>query len=176
MTKKIYIFLFAAALLSCNGKDEQAGDSNPLYFDIKGFFENEITRMSKLNPVVDKVVEINGTVERKTIKVSDWKKEFTIFLNADINKASWRGSFTVVKKDSAEVFTSDNKKIPIKSIQVDKIGSGVKKIEIVIANKNILFQSNDTLVYFPDSLYRIKKQQKIRLLSEKTYQITGKIK
>jgi len=46
----------------------------------------------------------------------------------------------------------------------------------VISNKNILYSSGDTLVYYPDSLYEIRKHQKIKLLAQKTYQITGKLK
>lgn len=176
MTKNTYILLFVLALISCNqGKDSKI-DSGNAYFDLQGYFEKEIARLQRLNPTVSKTVSVNGINESNNVKVADWKKELAIFANADINKASWQGSFTNKKVGSADVYSSDSKKIPVKRVYVAKRGSEIQKIEIIIANKNILFQSNDTLSYYPDSLYLIKKQQKIRLLNEKKYTISGKFK
>jgi 2-hydroxy-3-keto-5-methylthiopentenyl-1-phosphate phosphatase len=176
MTKKLYILVFALALFSCNQRKEAEANTNLLYFDIKGYFGKEIARLQRLNPDVNKTVSVNGTTENKTAKITDWAKELTIFVNADINKTSWKGSFKIGKENGADVYTSDSKKIPIKKILVDQSGSKVNKIEIIIDNKNILYQSQDTLTYYPDSLYAIKKQQKIRLLNEKKYSIIGKLK
>jgi len=176
MTKNTYILLFVLALISCNqGKDSKI-DSGNAYFDLQGYFEKEIARLQRLNPTVSKTVSVNGINESNNVKVADWKKELAIFANADINKASWQGSFTNKKVGLADVYSSDSKKIPVKWVYVAKRDSEIQKIEIIIANKNILFQSNDTLSYYPDSLYLIKKQQKIRLLKEKKYTISGKFK
>ncbi|RDC55400.1 hypothetical protein DU508_17670 [Pedobacter chinensis] len=174
MTKKIYIMLFALALFSCNQKNESEANTDLLYFDLKGFFEQEIVRLEKLNPTVNKAVSVNETPENKNVKITDWKKELAIFVNADINKASWRGSFKINKENNADIYVSNNKKIPVKKVHIEKQGLKVSKIEILIANTNILFQSHDTLSYYPDSLYEIKKQQKIKLLSEKKYKVIGK--
>ncbi|WP_231427366.1 hypothetical protein [Pedobacter sp. Leaf250] len=130
--------------------------------------------MQKLNPIINKTVTVNGELEKKEIKINDWKKELAIFSNADINRKSWRGSFAFKEKNGVDIYTSDNKKIPVKKVSITWNGEKAKRIEIIIANKNILFQSNDTLNYYPDSLYDIKKEQKIRLLNEKKYSITGK--
>jgi len=174
MAKKIYILLFALVLFSCNQKNETRANTDLLYFDLKGFFEQEMVRLEKLNPTVDKTVSVNGTIENKKVKITNWKKELAIFINADINKASWRGSFNISKENNTDIYVSNNKKIPVKRVHIEKQGLKVSKIEIVISHTNILFQSQDTLSYYPDSLYEIKKQQKIKLLSEKKYKIIGK--
>ncbi len=176
MTKKLYILVYALALFSCNQRKEAEANTDLTYFDIKGYFGKEISRLQQLNPDVDKTVSINGTSENKKAKITDWTKELAIFVNADINKTSWKGSFKTVKQDGTDVYTSDNKKIPIKKISVTQHGQQVDKIEIIIDNKNILYQSQDTLTYYPDSVYAIKKNQKIKLLNEKKYYIIGKLK
>ncbi|MFC3562559.1 serpin family protein [Pedobacter jamesrossensis] len=174
MNKKLILFVFAFGLLACNQREESKANTDLLYFDVKGYFANEIIRLNKLNPQVIKQVIVNGTSETKTVKIADWTKEFDVFINADINKASWKGSFKAESNSESEHYTSSSKKIPVKNMLVSKVDDKVKKIEIIIANKNILYTSGDTLTYYPDSLYHINKHQKIKLLSAKSYQIIGR--
>jgi len=176
MVKKLYILVLALALFSCNQRKEAEANTDLLYFDIKGYFGKEISRLQRLNPIVNKTVSVNGAAESKTAKIADWAKELAIFVNADINKTSWKGSFKTKEQDGVDIYTSDNKKIPIKKVSITWNGQKAGKIEIIIDNKNILYQSQDTLTYCPDSLYTIKKQQKIRLLKEKKYSVIGKLK
>ncbi len=176
MIKKLSILAFALALFSCNQQKEAEANTSLSYFDVKGYFGKEISHLQQLNPNVDKTVSINGVSEHKTAKITDWTKELAIFVNADINKTSWKGSFKASKQDGADIYTSDSKKIPIKKVSVMQGGEKVDKVEIIIDNKNILYQSQDTLTYYPDSLYIIKKNQKIRLLNEKKYLVIGKLK
>lgn len=176
MVKKLCILVFALALFSCREQQSDNANTSLPYFDIKGYFNSESIRLQKQNPAVNKTVSVNGTGESQTVTINDWQKELAIFANADINKNSWKGSFTTDKIADSTVFTSDNRKIPVKKVTIVRDNSNVKKVEIIIDNKNILFQSHDTLTYFPDSLYQIKKLQKIRLLKQKRYSITGKLK
>ncbi len=176
MIKKLVILVFALAMFSCNQRKEAEANTDLLYFDLKGYFEKEISRLQKLNPVVNKTVSVNGAAENKTAKITDWAKELAIFVNADINKTSWKGSFKATAQNGVDIYTSDNRKIPVKKVSITWNGQKAGKIEIIIDNKNILYQSQDTLTYCPDSLYAIKKQQKIRLLKQKKYSVVGKLK
>ncbi|WP_293785115.1 hypothetical protein [uncultured Pedobacter sp.] len=173
MIKKLFIPVLALALLSCNQRKEAEANTSLVYFNIKGYFEKEISRLQKLNPTVNKTVSVNGTIESKSAKIADWTKEFAIFVNADINKTSWKGSFKTTEKNGVAIYTSDHDKIPVKKVSITWRGREVGKIEIVIDNKNIVYRSQDTLTYFPDSLYSYKKQQKIRLLKDKKYAVIG---
>ncbi|GGE70846.1 hypothetical protein EV200_11244 [Pedobacter psychrotolerans] len=174
MIKPLYILVFALALLSCNQREEAKANTDLTYFDLKGYFGKEILRLKKAKTKVNKTVSINGIEENKTSLINDWDKELAIFVNADINKNSWKGSFEVNKKVDVDTYTTNNKKIPIKKISVTHRFSQVSKVEIIINNKNILFQSRDTLIYVPDQLYQIKKQQKIRFLDTKNYSIIAR--
>jgi len=174
MNKNLILSVFAFGLFGCNQREASKANKDLLYFDLKGYFVGEAIRLNKINPQVKKQVIVNGTSETSVIHITDWQKEFAIFMNADINKASWKGSFKADNNLAFEHYTSANKKIPVKNLLVSKTDGKVKKIEIIIANKNILYLSGDTLIYYPDSLYQIKKYQKIKLLNAKSYQITGK--
>jgi len=174
MNKKLYLLVFALACFSCNKQEKPNANNNLLYFDLKGYFEKEIDRLQEVSPSINKTVSINGAKEQKTLTITDWQKELAIFQNADINKNSWRGSFKITKQGEQSIYSSDNRKIPIKKILVEQQGSKVSKISIIVNNNNILYRSQDTLTYIPDSLYEIKKQQKIRFLAQKNYLIIGK--
>ncbi|WP_131538960.1 hypothetical protein [Pedobacter nototheniae] len=176
MTKNLYILVFALAFFSCNQRKESEANTDLLYFNTKGYFEKEALRLKKINPTVQKSVFINGSIESKATKIDDWEKELSIFVDADINKTSWKGSFKIIKAADTESYTSDNRKIPVKRITVVKLNDKITSIKIIRENKNIIYHSTDTLSYYPDSLYEIRKQQKIKLLNPKKYVITGKLK
>lgn len=146
------------------------------YFDLKGYIGTEVKRLHTLNPEIDKTVEVNKAEEQKKLKIADWQKELSVFSDADINKSAWQGLFKLVKTENLDTYTSDNEKVPVKSLKIIYKDGKVKGIKILISNANSLYTSNDTLSYFPDSLYEIKKTQHIKLLNEKNYRIIGKLK
>ena len=174
MMKKLLILVFALAFFSCNQREAAKANTELLYFDLKGYFGKEIIRLRNAKVKVDKTVSINGISEKKSLLITDWDKELAIFVNADINKTSWKGSFKVSRQNGVESYTANSKKIPVKKVSIAHKDSRISKIEIIVNNKNILYQSIDTLTYYPDQLYQIKKQQKIRLLAPKEYSIFAK--
>jgi hypothetical protein len=174
MIKKLGILVFALAFFSCNQREAAKANTELLYFDLKGYFGKEIIRLRNAKVKVNKTVSINGVDETKSSLIADWDKELAIFVNADINKTSWKGSFKVTRQKGLHSYTSDSKKIPIKKVSITHKDSKISKVEIIVNNKNILYQSLDTLTYSPDVLYKIRKQQKIRLLAPKDYAIVAK--
>lgn len=176
MIKNLCILVFALVFFSCNQRETAKANTDFMYFDLKGYFNKEIIRLKNDQAKVDKTVSINGVSETKSLLLTDWEKELAIFVDADINKNSWKGSFKTNRKDDIITYTSDHKKIPVKKISVTEKLSKISRIEIIINNKNILFQSQDTLTYLPDQLYQIKKQQKIRFLAAKNYSIIARFK
>jgi len=170
------LFLLLAVLFfgSCNSAAPEKQSSASPYFDLKGFMDKEVSRLKQLNPEIVKTVVVNNTEEHKRLKITDWQKELSAFSDADINKSAWEGLFTRHKTAATETYTSENDKVPVKSLTIQYRSGRIFKIEILNSNSNSLYTSNDTLSYFPDSLYEIRKNQHIRLLNEKNYRITGK--
>jgi len=146
------------------------------YFDLKGYFDKEAIRLTKNDPEFIKTVSVNDSSETKKIRIADWSKELSIFSDADINRNAWKGLFKTKLTDQQDTYTSDDKKIPVKEISIIKKNQEVQSIRIVMGSSNSLYSSADTLSYYPDSLYQIKKSQHIKLLSEKRYSITGSFK
>ncbi|TDG36585.1 hypothetical protein EZJ43_08710 [Pedobacter changchengzhani] len=173
MQKKYILFVLVLCCFSCKPKADNT-NTTLLYFDLKGFFDKETQRLTKLNPTIEKLVSVDGSVEHETLKIADWENELKIFTAADINKAAWRGSFSVKKMGNVTQYVTDNKKISVKQISVEETNNQLKKIVIIIQDKNILYVSNDTLTYIPNVSYQIKKQQKIKLYDAKSYEVLGK--
>lgn len=163
-------------LLSACAQKEQNKAQSETYFNLRSYFEKEAERLNKLNLQLDKLVAIGENVEQKKVSIKDFNRELSTFINSDINKASWRGAFTVKKNRNSELYTTENEKIPVKRIEIQYQNNRIRSIKIDIATQNILYRSSDRLAYFPDSLYEINKTQKIKLLKEKKYSVIGKFK
>jgi hypothetical protein len=173
MRNTILLFCILLFFISCSDSADKKQKNDLTYFDVKGYFEKEATRLTKTNPLIKKAVNVNGEGESKSMKISDWKKELALFSDADINRASWKGLFQLKKSQDQERYTSNNEKVPVKELLVFYKKNKVSGFKILIKNTNSLYTSIDTLTYYPDSLYQIKKMQNIKLLSEKSYTITG---
>lgn len=175
MAKKLVAIALALAFFSCRPENKAGTQSSNSYFDLKGYFEKEISRYIAQKPTVEKTVAINGKPESKKTVIKDWSRELAVFIDADINKSAWKGAFKIENERNGVHYTTLNEKIPVKEVSVFRHLQKVNKIEVVIANHNLLYHSNDTLTYYPDSLYQIIKSQKIRLMEGKRYKIVGRI-
>ncbi|SEA01229.1 hypothetical protein [Pedobacter hartonius] len=169
-------FLLLIVLLfgACNSAAPKKQTSALQYFDLKGYMEKEVKRLKQMNPEIDKTVMVNNAEEHRKLKITDWQKELSAFSDADINKSAWEELFKLHKAKDSETYLSDNDKVPVKSLVVEYRNGRIYKIEVLNSNSNTLYTSNDTLSYFPDSLYEIRKTQHIRLLNGKNYRITGR--
>lgn len=176
MNKKIIWGFVALCFLACNptAKKNEATISTTAYFSIKDYFASEIKRLQKSSPQVVKSVTANNKIEQKIAKNINWETELAIFANADINKKSWLGEFKEVKHENNLLYTTSNPNIPIKRLEVARNEQqNILSIKIYRKANNYLYQSTDTLLYFPNKLYEVKSQQKITLMSEKHYRILG---
>ncbi|MNK14830.1 hypothetical protein D3C87_329610 [compost metagenome] len=175
MRKTFWLLGLILIFYSCNPAVKNQNDALN-YFDIKGYFKKEASRLNKRNPLLTKTVEVNGASETKKIHIPDWEKELSIFSESEINRNAWKGLFSINTTNTQELYTSDNKKVPVKEVSITKRDGRITSIRILIKNSNMLYSSTDTLTYYPDSLYRINKKQRIKLMAEKNYSITGRLK
>lgn len=166
------VVLLAVLMTSCSQTAEQRPPSD--YFDLKTYFASEVTRLEARNPSVSKTVSIDETTEQKELKIEDWEKELSAFSDADINKAAWRGLFTVEKMSGIERYTANDEKAAVRSLIIHRSAGAVTSIHITIKNKNALYTSVDELTYYPDSLYEINKVQKINFTDPKIYKVKGR--
>src|SRR5665213_1962489 len=74
------------------------------YFDIRGYFTADASRLNKLNLQVLKTVTHNGISEGKTIHIDNWARELDLFIGSDINKPAWKDSYTVINEGNLLVY------------------------------------------------------------------------
>lgn len=167
------LLLASCIILSCKSEQNTAQQSDA-YFSVDTYMKKEIQRLTQTSPKVLKTVAINNSIEEKNVKIEDWKKELEMFVSADINKADWRGLFKVSKNASQQIYQSTEDKVFVKSLIIDlDSAKQVRKVQAIIKRDNLIYISQDTLLYIPDSLYQIKKSQKIKLMEERRYSVTG---
>ncbi|MDB5019905.1 MAG: hypothetical protein JWQ28_1032 [Pedobacter sp.] len=171
MKKALYLFLFA--LLACNNPENRPPVNKPEYFGLRSYFQNEASRLQRLNPTVNKTVVANGKTETKDLKLRSWTKELSSFVDADINKRAWAGEFDKRLNDSTETYVSRDEKVPVKKVLIYRKNKEISGIVIIIKNHNYLYTSTDTLSYYPGKQYDVRKSQQIKLMSRKRYRITG---
>lgn len=141
------------------------------YFDIKGFFTADAARLNRLHPAITKTVAHNGISQTRKIVITDWLREFDLFINSDINKPAWSQSYTVQKSEDMLIYKAMLPDLKTRSVVVKLSGSKVQWIMINNYTKNILYENAEKLTYFPDSLCRIQKLQHVRLLGKNEYDI-----
>jgi len=143
------------------------------YFDVKGFFGRESSRLTKLNKPVYKTVYHNGVTENKKIHIDSWDTEFGLFSGSDINRPAWLGSYHVISEGNIIIYKAKDPELTTQEILIKKTGDKVEYMLIYNHTKNLLYTNDEELSYFPDSLYQINKTQTVRLLGTNKYQIKG---
>ncbi|MGZ3872287.1 MAG: hypothetical protein ACXVJD_05190 [Mucilaginibacter sp.] len=143
------------------------------YFDIKGYFTADTSRLNKLDKSVFKTIIHNGVTETKKIKISNWGQELDQFIGADINRPAWKNSYTIISNDSTVVYKTKDKNLRVQQILIRRNNQKIKEITILALTENILYKTTEKLSYYPDSLYSIEKFQQVRLMGSNHYSIRG---
>jgi hypothetical protein len=147
----------------------------PRFFDIKAYFTSDTAKLKRLNPFVQKIVTHNGVSEHQKVKVSDWGRELDLFIGADINKPALANSYTVVDNGDFLIYKAKYPELRMREMLIKRVNGKVKWILIYNKTKTFLYQTSEKLSYFPDSLYLIEKDQKVRLMGNNHYRIEGLI-
>jgi len=158
--------------IGCNTQPDEQQKNTAAYFDLKGYFQKETARLTAADPLVKKTVSINDSSETRSSKITDWKRELSAISDADINKASWKGAFAVEKKKNLLIYSTNDDKVNVRKIMITYKDGKPSGFLVLIRNSNLLYTSTDSLSYYPDSLYMLKKTQDIKLLAKKRYKVS----
>jgi hypothetical protein len=174
MIKNLALVFLALSIAACQQKEISKKQLE--YVDLQGFFSAEASRLNARKPTFTKTVGINGKNESKVLSKSiDWDKELSVFKEADINKPAFKGTYKITKLANKTIYTSNSKNTPVKRIEVEWSDTRKHKgIRIFQLTKNMIYQSTDTLSYYPNSVYSIHKKQEVRVLGTTFYTIDGK--
>ncbi|MES2808267.1 MAG: hypothetical protein V4619_06560 [Bacteroidota bacterium] len=169
----VFIILFIATLLPACKPGNLQTETPSKYFDIKGYFEADTARLTKLNPLITKTATHNGVTETKKLHIDNWGAELNLFIQSDINKPAWRESYNVDSGATGLIYRAKTLDLKTQLIVINKQGDKIKWVMLYNSSKNYLYETNEKLSYFPDSLYIIQKYQKVRLLGANNYLIKG---
>lgn len=175
MMKK-YAILFCTVILCISCHDRTKKQKPKQFFSLKHFFEQEEIRLSKTKKDIHitKSVLHNGQFERKNIIIQNWKNELSTFIESDINKPAWRDSYRTLGDSTHIYYYALDSNLRTRSIHVQKNIAGIVRIDIINKTSNLLYQSHEHLIYIPDSIYTIRKNQHVILLGNNSYLISGK--
>jgi hypothetical protein len=175
MRQLVTALLFSFLFLTCTTDQNTANSSKP-YFDLKTYFKNEAQRLQQKKHAVIKTVTKNDLHESRTTTIGNWENELGLFSDADINKPAWKDEYEVKQMGDEIQYLAKNSKLKTKAININKSETG-KIIHIFILNEvnNYLYSSREELHYFPDSLYSIRKKQKIQIIGSNDYAVSGRI-
>jgi hypothetical protein len=154
------LIVFAA----CGGKTDAAKniDTTP-FFDVKGFFNSEIKRLTEASIKIEKTVTVKGHSETKIIDKADFAQELALFVSSDINKPAWRDKYRVEKTTgrSLESFFATDDDLKTKRVDIYRFPpNGVAQIQILNSDKSSITESQQSLQYEIGKGYSIETFQK----------------
>ena len=171
------LFVGSALLFwSCSSATTQKPDKGSSdIFSLDSFFNAEANRLQQVNPSILKSVNKDGEQEERELKIGNWKNELSAFQSADISKNFDPTLYEVKAIDCVTEFTAKKKDLQIQKLRIefDK-DEKVKHIYIDKKITNSLYDSQEKLDYYSDSLYRIVKLQDVQGLDANQYEIIGK--
>lgn len=170
--------LVACAILAASCGDTKKSDvAEGTYVKLAEYMELEIKRLQTQDPTVEKSVFNKDEGETKQLKIKDWAAELATFVAADINKTANKGLYKVENVDCKTTYTALEPNLHTQKIIVYENHSGkIDSLYIQKMTNNLLYDSQEELSYYPDSAYKIVKEQDIFVLGNKQYKIEGKIK
>lgn len=172
---------FVLTQSSCTGNPQN--DTAPkIYFDVPGFFNQQIAQLYKDSFVVIKTAQIDENTDQHEMRWTDWKKEFALFFASDINKASFAGKYKVdsVNTDSSTriiTYAATDPSLRTRLIEItrDARNNDIRLLHITNQTSNFLSSNNEELYYEPMKSYIIKSSQQMRFFGENTFAVKGDI-
>lgn len=172
--KKIVLFLLLPFFLAdCMNKKEVQQPHT--YFDLTGFFQSEQIALKDRKLI--KTLYFKEKTEKQFITHPEWKKEFQLFTESDINKISWIKSYKIDSTQGKNItslsFRALDPHLKTRSIIIQKNNLKIIRIEILNTTSNNLYSSFQKLIYYPGKSYEIIGGQDVRLMGKNFYYIHG---
>ena len=168
---KAFVLIFL--LSGCSPAEKENTSNQIYYFDLKTYFTKTATELNRKKPLVNKTVSKNELSENKKIKITDWKTELALFIDADINKKAWKESYSKDSSATKIIYIAKEADLKTQKIEIDLKNGLPVKFKIITKMDNLLYHSTEELEFYPDSLYSINKHQKVTIISQNNYLIKG---
>lgn len=164
-----YILILLIFLIACSSEKKQGGA--PL-FDLKKYFQSQVTQLQQTNPKVQKLVIQNGQAESRDMQIADWSIELKPFLETDISKPALRNSYSVDTLNANHIlYIAVDSSQAIRKVDLQFNKDNVAQISIDRHTGSKLLETTQTLTWDAGKSYSISGKQTVILGKENTYMI-----
>jgi hypothetical protein len=178
MTKYLLLAVAFCCCLSCSRQErQQDADKEFLpFFDVKGFFQEEIDRLAAGGFQIRKTVTIDGQTDTKTLDSLDFSDELRIFLNSDINRVAWFDKYRVDSLYSGNslerlTYTALEEKLKTREITIGFQDGQVEEMGVLNRIKTAIATAEQTLAYRPATGYSISSKQTIAFSKDRSFTV-----
>jgi hypothetical protein len=180
MSNRTSLFAWISLLFFVSCQQAPKGDASigiaKPYFDLKAYFNSEVTRLHGKGKA-KKMVSVANEQEEKLIDSIDFLRELTVFADADINRPAWSDSYLVdssfnEQKELVRLsYKAIDNKLKTQGIEVDFERNSVSRILIENKVVNSITASSQTLLYQPTVGYTIESRQKVAFSDEQVFKV-----
>ncbi len=168
MNNSLFLYGSLLLLLCCSACADTS--SGPVrvqreFFDLKGYFVEEATRLASVKQFRKTVTVNEGKGEEKVVDDLDLEVEFKAFRDADINRAGWIDEYQVdsLKDKQGQLqklsYVTDNEKLKTKELTINYREGKVSKIVAKSESESMVASLSKRLVYKPTDGYQIESRQ-----------------
>ncbi len=135
------------------------------YFDLDGFFKNEMKRLS--GRPAQKTASVNGKLETHSLDSIHLHRELSLFSNSGINRPAWSDKYKVdsvfneQKNLTGLRYAALDEALKTQSISIELEGKDVRKISIENTTESAIATTRQLLVYQPEKGYSIRNAQEV---------------
>lgn len=176
------LFLILILLTACQSSSNEAQQisiTQEAFFDLKGYFNQEIKRLNASQPKGYKTVFINEKSEKKQLDKLDYARELDIFIQADINRVDWIDKYRIDSTFQNSQLSSIEYKaldedLRTRHIAIQFQNGNISKIGIANGGKSMAAGSQQQLIYEPSKGYQIESIQHTTFSKDKIFKIDVK--
>ncbi len=180
MRKILLALIVLGALASCEENKESVRQLHA-YFNLDSLLEQQVFVLYDRGAEVQKVVRMDGEEEVRTFvpDTSQWRDEFAIIKDFNINKPYYVGSFNEVKKAGKVIFQPNSEDLAVTQFELTYSEDELIRIESFLDEEKYIYTNKRKLTMeFAEGLlksYQIDGSQKMILQDEVDYVISGSI-
>ncbi len=181
-----FCLLLSLLFIGCNNPAQS--DLPPVYYDVAGFVNQQISDLSTRKPAVQKVVQVGHERSQQATRTINWQRELELFLQADINKPALRSSYAIARPDSLTyqyTLKDSEERLTVRSlsVQVDSLTRQPRRIEAVLQTNNPLYASERHLLLetrptgagWQISRYKLDGFQKLSFFDKSEFMVEGQV-
>ena len=161
------LLLFTLFLCTCDSANSNAKLAEKPFYDLAGYIDGEVKRLSSAPLTAVKTITLNGKEETQELAELNYADDLKLFAGADINKPAWVEKYaTETEKLSGRHqitrYTALDSSLTTQLIEIEEDRGQTQRIHIVRKTGTILSKGRSEMVYQPASGYNVTTKQENR--------------